>query len=102
LVEKHGAKRRRAWRKLHLGVDAETGQIVASAPTSKEVDDSAQVGSLLDQFPDPLNVGVGTPELCSRRLIRNRVWWRRLHFSEPCTTLTRGIDQRSDLATPDN
>ena len=49
LVEKHGTKRRRAWRKLHLGVDAETGQIVASALTSKEVDDGAQVGPLLDQ-----------------------------------------------------
>jgi len=30
-------------------VDAETGQIVASALTSKEVDDGAQVGPLLDQ-----------------------------------------------------
>src|SRR4051794_40442512 len=29
LVEKHGTKRRRSWRKLHLGVDAETGRIVA-------------------------------------------------------------------------
>src|SRR5215217_4849747 len=28
LVEKHGARRRRAWRKLHIGVDAETGQIL--------------------------------------------------------------------------
>src|SRR3954465_9921594 len=27
LVEKHGTKRRRSWRKLHLGVDAETGRI---------------------------------------------------------------------------
>jgi hypothetical protein len=25
LVEKHGTKRRRAWRKLHLGIDARTG-----------------------------------------------------------------------------
>jgi hypothetical protein len=39
LVEKHGTKRRRAWRKLHLGVDADTGQIVASALTSREVND---------------------------------------------------------------
>ena len=30
LVEKHGTKRRRSWRKLHLGVDAETGWIVAA------------------------------------------------------------------------
>jgi hypothetical protein len=33
LVEKHGTKGRRAWRKLHLGVDADTGQTVASALT---------------------------------------------------------------------
>jgi Transposase DDE domain len=30
LVEKHGTKRRRSWRKLHIGVDADTGRIVAS------------------------------------------------------------------------
>src|SRR3982751_5804854 len=28
-VEKQGARRRRAWRKLHLGVDADTGRIEA-------------------------------------------------------------------------
>jgi len=27
LVEKHGTRTRRSWRKLHLGVDAATGQI---------------------------------------------------------------------------
>src|ERR687885_530642 len=36
LEEKHGTKRRRSWRKLHLGVDADTGQIVASALTTNE------------------------------------------------------------------
>jgi hypothetical protein len=40
---------------LHLGVDAETGQIVASALTSKEVDDGAQVDSLLDQITGSLS-----------------------------------------------
>jgi hypothetical protein len=25
LVEKHGTSRRRSWRKLHIGVDADTG-----------------------------------------------------------------------------
>jgi hypothetical protein len=54
LVEKHGTKVRRSWRKLHLGVDAETGQIVASALTSKDIDDGAQVGALLDQITDPM------------------------------------------------
>jgi hypothetical protein len=55
LVEKHGTQTRRAWRKLHLGVDAETGQIVAAALTSKEVDDAAQVGPLLDQLTGSLS-----------------------------------------------
>jgi hypothetical protein len=54
LVEKHGTKTRRSWRKLHIGVDAGTGQIMASALTAKEVDDGAQVGPLLEQITDPL------------------------------------------------
>ena len=49
LEEKHGTKRRRAWRVLHLATDADTGQIVAAALTSPEVDDAAQVGPLLEQ-----------------------------------------------------
>jgi hypothetical protein len=49
LVEKHGTRGRRAWRKLHLGVDAGTGQIVAATLTGKEVDDAAQIAPLLDQ-----------------------------------------------------
>ena len=54
LVEKHGTQRRRAWRKLHLAVDAKTGTIVASTLTSKEVDDAAELGPLLDQVEEPL------------------------------------------------
>jgi hypothetical protein len=49
LLEKHGTKTRRSWRKLHIGMDAETGQIVAAALTTNDVDDGAQVGPLLDQ-----------------------------------------------------
>ena len=49
LIEKHGTKIRRSWRKLHIGLDADTGQIVAAALTTKEVDDGCQVGPLLDQ-----------------------------------------------------
>ncbi len=54
LVEKHGTKTRRSWRKLHIGMDADTGQIVAAALTTKEVDDGAEVGPLLDQVPGPV------------------------------------------------
>src|SRR3954451_14095228 len=35
LEEKHGTKRRRAWRVLHLATDADTGRIVASVLTDR-------------------------------------------------------------------
>src|SRR3954465_4949901 len=54
LLEKHGTKTRRSWRKLHLGVDADTGQIVASVLTSHDADDGAQAGPLLDQVAGPV------------------------------------------------
>ena len=54
LIEKHGAKTRRTWRKLHIGLDADTGQIVAAALTTKEIDDGAQTGALLDQVAGPV------------------------------------------------
>ncbi|WP_084112476.1 transposase [Belnapia moabensis] len=50
LVEKHGSKRRRGWRKLHLATDVNTGRIVAAVLTDKDADDSSQVGALLDQI----------------------------------------------------
>ena len=55
LVEKHGTKTRRSWRKLHVGVDADTGQIVAATLTNKERDDGAEVGPLLDQVAGPVS-----------------------------------------------
>ena len=54
LIEKHGTKTRRSWKMLHLGVDADTGQIVAAALTGREADDGAQVGPLLDQVAGPV------------------------------------------------
>lgn len=54
LIEKHGTKKRRSWRKLHIGVDADTGQIVAAEVTTNEVDDGSRVGPLLEQVMDPV------------------------------------------------
>ena len=50
LFEKHGTAKRRAWRKLHIGIDADTGEIVASDLTDKDVDDASHVGPMLDQL----------------------------------------------------
>ena len=54
LAEKHGTKRRRGWRKLHLATDADTGHVVASALTDKDADDGSRVGPLLDQVDGPV------------------------------------------------
>jgi hypothetical protein len=54
LVEKHGTSRRRSWRKLHIGVDADSGEIVVIELTRREVDDGSRTGTLLDQLGDPL------------------------------------------------
>jgi hypothetical protein len=54
LVEKHGSRKRRSWRKFHISVDAGTGQIAAVELTPPEVDDASQVGPLLDQVTAPV------------------------------------------------
>jgi Transposase DDE domain len=54
LAEKHGSRTRRSWKKLHVGVDADTGRIVAAALTTNDVDDGSQVGPLLDQVDGPI------------------------------------------------
>jgi hypothetical protein len=54
LEEKHGTKRRRSWRKLHLATDADTGHVVASELTDRDADDGSQVGPLLDQADAPV------------------------------------------------
>jgi hypothetical protein len=59
LIDKHGTRRRRSWRKLHIWVDVHTGQILASELTTSEVDDGSQVGPLLDQIPAPLASFIG-------------------------------------------
>jgi hypothetical protein len=59
LIEKHGTRRRRSWRKLHIGVDAGTGQILASELTASEVDDGSRVEPLLVQITGSLASFVG-------------------------------------------
>ena len=49
LIEKHGTKRRRAWKMLNLAMNADTGQIVASVLADRGADDGSQVGPLLER-----------------------------------------------------
>ena len=54
LEEKHCAKSRRRWRKLHMALDADSGQIIAHVMTDKDAGDASQVEALLDQIDDPI------------------------------------------------
>jgi hypothetical protein len=54
LAEAHGARGKRTWRKLHLAVDPDSGEVLACELTSNEEGDASQVGPLLDQIPSPL------------------------------------------------
>ncbi|HKQ04112.1 MAG TPA: IS5 family transposase [Blastocatellia bacterium] len=48
-VRQHGYTKRRTWRKLHLGADAATGEIVAAVVTTNNVADSQVLEDLLEQ-----------------------------------------------------
>lgn len=50
--KKHGPERRRQWRKLHIGIDAQTLQIRAICVTSNNVSDAAVIPDLLEQLPE--------------------------------------------------
>jgi IS5 family transposase len=48
-VRQHGYTRRRTWRKVHVGVDEASGEIVAAIVTTNSVHDSQEVPDLLAQ-----------------------------------------------------
>jgi hypothetical protein len=53
-VRTHGKDRRRVWRKLHLGVDTTTGELLAHALTPSETHDGAELEGLLAQIEGPI------------------------------------------------
>jgi hypothetical protein len=53
-VRQHGYSKRRTWRKLHLGINEATGEIIASVLTTNDVHDNEVFSDLLDQIDDVL------------------------------------------------
>ena len=56
LDQKHGIRSRRRWRKLHLGVNADTHEIVAVELTSDDVGDVSEMPDLLDQIDAEVSI----------------------------------------------
>ncbi len=61
-VRKHGPGRRRQWRKVHLAMDAATGDIRAVEVTPSRDGDSPVLPDLLDQIPQDEPVGTVTAD----------------------------------------
>ena len=57
-VRKHGYAKRRSWRKVHLGMDAGTGQVCAVLMTHKDVMDASVLPELLAQIPPETKIEV--------------------------------------------
>lgn len=53
-VRKHGASKRREWRKMHLAMDTDTGLITAVQTTGSEVADGSVLPDLLRQVQAPV------------------------------------------------
>ena len=53
-VRTHGKSKRRAWRKLHLGVDEGSGEIVAAVLSSNNLSDGEALPQLLKQVEEPI------------------------------------------------
>jgi hypothetical protein len=53
-VRVHGKGKRRVWRKLHLGVDTTTGEILAHALTTSETHDGTELEGLLAEVEGPI------------------------------------------------
>jgi hypothetical protein len=60
-VGKYGYSKRRTWRKVHLAMDANIGQICAALMTHQDVGDGEVLPELLDQIPagTPIDFVVG-------------------------------------------
>ena len=63
--KKHQPEYRRQWRKLHIGIDAETLQIRAVQLTTNNISDSQVLGDLLDERIDSVYTdGAYDPKYC--------------------------------------
>ncbi len=60
---KHGASKRRVWRKVHIGIDEETLEIRAVEVTSSNVGDAPMLPELLKQIGPDQEIATVTAEL---------------------------------------
>ena len=71
LAKQHGPSKLRDWRKVHLGIDAETLEIRAIEITGSRVGDAPILPDLLDRIADGQRIGMVTADgACDTRACR--------------------------------
>jgi hypothetical protein len=68
---KHGLKKRRKWRKLHLGIDASTLEIVTSSLTTNEVGDPTEALKLINKVDSRIDEFMGDGAYDSDKIYKN-------------------------------
>lgn len=61
-ARKHDGPKRRIWRKIHIGIDAETLEVRAVEVTTRNVGDAPMVPEVLDQIPTDQAIGSVTAD----------------------------------------
>jgi Transposase DDE domain len=77
-TRQHGMSKRRTWRKMHLGVDEATGEVLAVVTTERDVGDCEVLPQLLDAITEPIEQvsadgaydTIGCHQAIARRLAR--------------------------------
>jgi hypothetical protein len=54
-TRQHGVSKRRTWRKLHLGVDEATGEILSAVVTLNDCHDGQMLAEVLNSIDDPID-----------------------------------------------
>lgn len=78
-VRQHGWSKRRTWKKLHIGVDERTGDILLGEVTGNDTADCETLAPLLNQLPASVSVnqvsadGAYDKRVCYEELIRRKV-----------------------------
>lgn len=78
-VRMHGWSRRRTWKKLHIGVDEATGDILLGEVTGNDTADCEMLKPLLDQLPEEQPIdqvstdGAYDKRVCYEELMRRNV-----------------------------
>jgi hypothetical protein len=92
LEEKHKNKaKRKSWRKLHLGLDLVSGEIVCSDLTTDDIGDPTALPDLLDQVDGPVDLfladgaydGNATRDLLANALAQSSRLRSRLPKTQP-------------------